>query len=101
MREKAKQLNAELGSITKKEILAAVIVFGCILVMSLRSFIPALQPINKTAIILVSTILFFVVGILDVDDLEDIPLEYYPSLRRGHEHRVLPLGYGCRQVACR
>lgn len=73
LREKAKQLNAELGSITKKEILAAVIVFGCILVMSLRSFIPALQPINKTAIILVSTILFFVTGILDVDDLEDIP----------------------------
>jgi sodium-dependent dicarboxylate transporter 2/3/5 len=73
LREKAKQLNSELGSITKKEILAAVIVFGCILVMSLRSFIPALQPINKTAIILVSTILFFIVGILDVDDLEDIP----------------------------
>jgi sodium-dependent dicarboxylate transporter 2/3/5 len=73
LREKAKQLNSELGAITKKEILAAVIVFGCILVMSLRSFIPALQPINKTAIILVSTILFFIVGILDVDDLEDIP----------------------------
>jgi len=73
LRDKARQLNAELGPITKKEILAAVIVFSCILVMSLRSFIPALQPINKTAIILVSTILFFIVGILDVDDLEDIP----------------------------
>jgi len=73
LREKARQLNAELGGITKKEILASVIVFGCILVMSLRSFIPALQPINKTAIILVSTILFFITGILDVDDLEDIP----------------------------
>ena len=73
LRERAKLLNSELGSITKKEIIAAVIVFGCILVMSLRSFIPALQPINKTAIILVSTILFFITGILDVDDLEDIP----------------------------
>jgi len=41
--------------------------------MSLRSFVPALQPINKTAIILVSTILFFVIGILDINDLEDIP----------------------------
>jgi len=73
LREKAKQLNSELGSITKKEILAMVIVFSCILVMSLRSFVPILQPINKTAIILVSTILFFITGILDVDDLEDIP----------------------------
>ncbi len=73
LREKAKLLNTELGPITKKEIIAAVIVFGCILIMSLRSFIPALEPINKTAIILVSTILFFITGILDVDDLEDIP----------------------------
>jgi len=73
LREKAKQLNSELGSITKKEILAVVIVFSCILVMSLRSFVPILEPINKTAIILVSTILFFITGILDVDDLEDIP----------------------------
>jgi sodium-dependent dicarboxylate transporter 2/3/5 len=40
--------------------------------MSLRSFIPALEPIDKTAIILVSTILFFVVGILDLEDLEQI-----------------------------
>lgn len=73
LREKAKLLNTELGPITKKEIIASVIVFGCILIMSLRSFIPALEPINKTAIILVSTILFFITGILDVDDLEDIP----------------------------
>ena len=41
--------------------------------MSLRSFIPALQPIDKTAIILISTILFFITGILDLNDLEEIP----------------------------
>ena len=73
LREKARQLNNELGGITRKEILASIIVFGAILVMSLQSFIPALQPINKTAIILVSTILFFITGILKVEDLEAIP----------------------------
>jgi len=73
LREKARVLNAELGSITRKEIIAAAIVFVCILVMSLRSFVPILQPINKTAIILISTILFFITGILDLDDLEDVP----------------------------
>jgi sodium-dependent dicarboxylate transporter 2/3/5 len=73
LREKARVLNAELGGITRKEILAAAIVFACILTMSLRSFVPMLQPINKTAIILISTILFFITGILDLDDLEDIP----------------------------
>ncbi len=73
LREKATRLNAELGGITKKEIIAMVIVFSCILVMSLRSFVPALQPIDKTAIILVSTILFFITGIMDIEDLEMVP----------------------------
>jgi len=73
LREKARQLDSELGPITRKEILASIIVFGCIVTMSLRSFIPALQPVDKTAIILISTILFFVFRILDINDLEDIP----------------------------
>ncbi|MBW2368061.1 MAG: SLC13/DASS family transporter [Deltaproteobacteria bacterium] len=73
LREKARMLNSELGGITRKEIIAASIVFSCILVMSLRSFIPVLQPVDKTAIILISTILFFVTGILDINDLETIP----------------------------
>jgi sodium-dependent dicarboxylate transporter 2/3/5 len=41
--------------------------------MSLRSFIPALQPVDKAAIILSSTILFFVFKILSIEDLEQIP----------------------------
>lgn len=73
LREKARQLSAELGPLTRKEITATVIVFGCIIAMALRSFVPALQPIDKTAIILISTILFFITGILDLDDLEEIP----------------------------
>lgn len=73
LKEKARQLSSELGPITQKEIIASLIVFFCILTMSLRSFIPELQPINKTAIILISTILFFITDILDLDDLEQIP----------------------------
>ncbi len=73
LRERAKLLNAELGSITQKEIIAGVIVLLCIITMSLRSFVPALAAIDKTAIILISTILFFIFKILDLDDLEDIP----------------------------
>jgi sodium-dependent dicarboxylate transporter 2/3/5 len=73
LRQKALQLNAEMGPMGRKEILTVVIVFGCILVLALRSFIPALDPIDKTAIILISTILFFLFGILDLEDLEEIP----------------------------
>jgi solute carrier family 13 (sodium-dependent dicarboxylate transporter), member 2/3/5 len=62
-----------MGPMKKKEIITAAIVFGCILVLALRSFIPALDPIDKTAIILISTVLFFLFGILDLNDLEEIP----------------------------
>jgi sodium-dependent dicarboxylate transporter 2/3/5 len=73
LREKARQLSAELGPLSRNEIKAAVIVGTCILVMAAKQFLPALAPIDKTAIILVSTILFFVTGIMDIDDLESIP----------------------------
>jgi sodium-dependent dicarboxylate transporter 2/3/5 len=73
LRERAKLLYSELGPLSRNEILASVIVFACILTMALRSFIPALQPVDKTAIILISTIMFFLTGILDIDDLEAIP----------------------------
>jgi sodium-dependent dicarboxylate transporter 2/3/5 len=73
LKEKAKQLNAQLGTITRRELLAVLIVGGCIITLSMVSFIPFLQPINKTAIILISTILFFVFKILDLDDLEALP----------------------------
>jgi sodium-dependent dicarboxylate transporter 2/3/5 len=73
LREKARDLHAGLGRVTGTEILALVIIGGAILVMSLRSFIPALQPVDKTAIILTSTILFFVFKILSIEDLEQIP----------------------------
>jgi len=73
LREKAKRLYAELGPLTRKEIVATTIVLSCILVMSLRSFVPILKPVDKTGIILISTILFFITGILDIDDLESVP----------------------------
>jgi sodium-dependent dicarboxylate transporter 2/3/5 len=73
LRKKARELNAELGRITGKEILAASIVLGVILIMGLRSFVPAVKAIDKTAIVLISTIVFFLTKILDIKDLEEVP----------------------------
>jgi len=73
LKQKAIMLNAELGHLTRNEILAAVIVLMCIITLSLISFVPFLQPLNKSAIILISTILFFILKILDLNDLEAIP----------------------------
>jgi len=73
LKEKARQLNSQLGAVTRREMLALFIVGGCVITLSMVSFIPFLQPINKTAIILISTILFFIFKILNLDDLEALP----------------------------
>ena len=73
LRDRARRLNAELGPLTRNEIKAALIVGACIVTMAMRPYVSFLQPIDKTAIILISTIMFFITGIMDIDDLESIP----------------------------
>jgi sodium-dependent dicarboxylate transporter 2/3/5 len=73
LRERARTLYRSLGPITRTEILSLVIVLTTIAVLGLRSFVPGLADINKSAIILVATILFFVFRILTIEDLENVP----------------------------
>lgn len=63
----------DLGRWTSNELLAAGIVFGTILIIALKNFIPALAGIHKTGILLCSTISFFLFNILAIDDLEEVP----------------------------
>ncbi|MDX2452542.1 SLC13 family permease, partial [Desulfosarcina sp.] len=77
IKEKAKRLYKELGGITRKELIAASIVGMVIVTLGafaiMKASIPGFVPPHKTAIILLSTILFFITGILDIDDLEVVP----------------------------
>jgi solute carrier family 13 (sodium-dependent dicarboxylate transporter), member 2/3/5 len=73
LREKAKQLNEEMGPLSRKELLAGLIVLVTVFFLSLQSFVPALQPFNKSAVVLVATVMFFLFNILDIQDLELIP----------------------------
>jgi sodium-dependent dicarboxylate transporter 2/3/5 len=73
LRERAKTLHARLGSISQKEVLALVLVLAAIALLGLRSFIPALKVLDKSAIILVASVLFFVFKILELEDLEGVP----------------------------
>jgi len=73
LRERAKALSARLGKMSGRERLTLLIVFSAIFILSMRSFIPLLEPLNKSAIILVVTILFFLLKILSIEDLENIP----------------------------
>jgi sodium-dependent dicarboxylate transporter 2/3/5 len=73
LRKRVNRLYQSLGPISRNEILAVTFVFGTIVALSLRSFIPALELIDKSAIILVPTILFFLFRIVDLEDLEGTP----------------------------
>jgi len=73
LRERARVLHDRLGPMSREEVLSLTIVFTIILTLSLRSFVPALEPLDKSAVILVSTILFFMMGILGIKDLEEVP----------------------------
>jgi solute carrier family 13 (sodium-dependent dicarboxylate transporter), member 2/3/5 len=75
LKERARRLNEDLGPITRKEVISALIVFGCILALILRDLhlLPGLEKVDKTAILLISTVLFFLTRILELSDLEESP----------------------------
>ncbi len=73
LKERSKQLYANLGPMKGVEKLALAIVLAAIVFLSLRSFVPALKPFHKSAIILTTTLLFFLFNILEIKDLEEIP----------------------------
>nr|MBF0220708.1 SLC13/DASS family transporter [Desulfobulbaceae bacterium] len=73
LKAKAQRMYVELGAWSTKEILTASIVVVTILVIALKNFVPALGSLDKTGILLCSTIAFFLLNILTIDDLEEIP----------------------------
>ncbi|MFH1480976.1 MAG: SLC13 family permease [Pseudomonadota bacterium] len=73
LRKKAAQLYKDMGSISFKEVFAALVVFGIIFFLSLQSFVGALKPFDKSAIVLVATLIFFLTKVLTMRDLEEIP----------------------------
>lgn len=73
LREKAAKLYAGLGPVSLKETATLGIVLALMATLTLRSFVPILQPFHKSAIILGAGILFFVLGILKSKDLEAVP----------------------------
>jgi sodium-dependent dicarboxylate transporter 2/3/5 len=73
LRDRARTLYARLGPMKRDEILSLLIVLAVITILSLRSFIPALKPFDKSAIILGATVLFFILKILTIKDLEELP----------------------------
>jgi solute carrier family 13 (sodium-dependent dicarboxylate transporter), member 2/3/5 len=73
LKDKVKILSDKLGPMSRDEKLTLVIVGLAIITLGLRSFIPAFRLLDKSGVMLLTTILFFVFKILAVKDLEEIP----------------------------
>jgi sodium-dependent dicarboxylate transporter 2/3/5 len=73
LKEKVKDLSMQLGPLSSKEKLVIAFVCMVVLVMGMQSFVDFLKPLDRAAIMLVSTLLFFLFGVLGTKELEDIP----------------------------
>jgi sodium-dependent dicarboxylate transporter 2/3/5 len=70
LQERVRRLYASLGPMSRPEILAIVIITATLVLLSARSFVPALAPLDKSAIILIATVLFFLFKVISLEDLE-------------------------------
>ncbi|MBF0474445.1 MAG: SLC13/DASS family transporter [Deltaproteobacteria bacterium] len=73
LKKRAQEVIRELGPLSHKEKQASYIIAGVILLLLLQTVVPPLRQLDKSAIILISSLLFFLTGILDINDLEEIP----------------------------
>jgi sodium-dependent dicarboxylate transporter 2/3/5 len=73
LRQKVDKLARSLGPISKNEIFVLACVALVVILMALQSAVPALKSIDRAALMLTSTLLFFIFGVLKVQDLEELP----------------------------
>jgi sodium-dependent dicarboxylate transporter 2/3/5 len=73
LKDKVQMLSDKLGGLSKNEIMTILIVLVAIIILSLMSFVPELKSLNKSGVLLITTISFFVFKILGIKDLEDVP----------------------------
>lgn len=71
--ERVKRLYNELGPTRPQEIFVMVVVCLVVVLMALQSFVDSLRPLDRAAIMLISTLLFFLFRVLTIKELEEIP----------------------------
>lgn len=73
LRERVAALSRELGPPSRREITVIAIVVLVVLAMAAQSLVPALRGLDRAAIMLTSTLAFFILRVLTVKDLEEVP----------------------------
>ncbi|MFH1488831.1 MAG: SLC13 family permease [Pseudomonadota bacterium] len=76
LREKSKKLAQEQGPLTPKETFVIVTVLAVVLLFMLKSFLPvkAFKDLDRSGIMLLATLAFFLTRTLSVKDLENLSL---------------------------
>ena len=103
LREKAGALAKELGPMNFKEKFVVVTVIAIVGLFMLKSFlpVPVFTDMDRAGIMLVGTLAFFLTYTSHRGRSGDHPLEHHPPVRRGHEHRLLPVEHQGRGMAGR
>lgn len=73
LKESARGVCEQLGAFTRDEITVAVLCLSAVGGMFLQPFIPGLQSVDRTCILLAAVVLLFLSRVLTVRDLEDVP----------------------------
>ncbi|MDP3032123.1 MAG: SLC13 family permease [Rhodocyclaceae bacterium] len=73
LRDKVAKLARVLGPMTAKEKFVIACVGLVVVMMAAQSMVPALKGIDRAGLMLTSTLLFFIFGVLKVQDLEEMP----------------------------
>ncbi|RJP73486.1 MAG: SLC13/DASS family transporter [Candidatus Zixiibacteriota bacterium] len=73
LKTRARDLASRLGPVKRSEKLVLILALGVVALLILRSAVPWLQPLDRTGLLLTTTLLLFVFKVLSLQDLEDIP----------------------------
>ena len=70
LKHKVEEVYAELGPMTRKEILVIVLALAVVLVLASQQFVPALAAMNRSIPILIAAVIMFLTKLFTVEDLE-------------------------------
>ncbi|MCG6551784.1 MAG: anion permease [Candidatus Magnetominusculus sp. LBB02] len=70
---KFKELYAELGPLSQKEVLTIFILAVIIILLLLCSLIPTLERLDKAALLMICPALIFIFKLMEIKHLEDVP----------------------------
>jgi len=73
LKDYALRKSLEQGRLSRREAATLLLVLGAVSLLVARSLVPRLAFLDRSGVLMALTVAFFVLGILDVDDLEELP----------------------------